>query len=399
MYTSSLRRKEDLTRFVSSSTASGTTLTAESAGSFVKHQGSKLTQITRITPNDVAHLPDRVGRMMFDRVQMKWVKAEEAGENGAVGAVNESDDPFKDIESLRVDDSRKSGNNPDADEDEGEGGGHEAEQADPSMVSMELDHSRLDGQSDSGEDEEEAELTSFSCDYPSSDDPRKHSHDLSYADEDKEDTETTGQYSLTGQFTSVALDTLDGDREGGNGMEIHELVDPALQDTPPHNLAPPPPARVLATPLATSHVQNAASRSSSAVRSALKQRGKSAAAAHVPTPMSALKNPSRSKVNTPQNQIGHRRSVSFSDGKRDGQIAGIGRNFPTPGETVASEDDDDADAESEVSGAAEPGVASGSGSGPSLRSKRIADMLDALEDTCKFCQLRYSARLLWSKMV
>ncbi|KAJ3548485.1 hypothetical protein NM688_g5296 [Phlebia brevispora] len=153
--TASVRRKEDLTRFVSSSTASGTTLTANSAASFVKHQGPKF--MMQITPNDIAHLPDRVGKMVFDRIQMKWIKAPDASDLVGQGSGNnDSEDPFKDIESIRGDDSHK-----EVPSDDGE----VQDEQDLGVMSMEVDQSRIEGPADSEEDEEEAELTSFSCDY------------------------------------------------------------------------------------------------------------------------------------------------------------------------------------------------------------------------------------------
>ncbi|KAJ7465311.1 hypothetical protein FB451DRAFT_1340797 [Mycena latifolia] len=96
---------EDLNRFVSSSTASGTTLTAGSV------------------PSTCPVLPDRMGDMLFDKVMLKWVKSVQAGDGGAQDFVveEESEDPFERA--------------------------HDAERA-----------------GDGTEDEEEMELTSFSTD-------------------------------------------------------------------------------------------------------------------------------------------------------------------------------------------------------------------------------------------
>ncbi|KAF7327774.1 hypothetical protein MKEN_00357100 [Mycena kentingensis (nom. inval.)] len=81
---------EDLNRFVSSSTASGTTLTA---GELCEASGAAMSLFC---PSD------RMGDMLFDKVMMKWVRSVAAvrEEEGEV-----SEDPFGDIESLR-DDSR-----------------------------------------------------------------------------------------------------------------------------------------------------------------------------------------------------------------------------------------------------------------------------------------------------
>lgn len=310
----------------------------------------------QITPNDVAHLPDRVGKMVFDRTQMKWVKAPEDSDIGLglASAVNESEDPFKDIESIRGDDSSRKSVTVDDVEDEDD---------DRGVVSMDIDQSRLE-EDPSDSDAEEAELTSFSCDYT----PRKTSSNARGVERSAHDAASDEPTDTTGRFTSIALDS-----DSGVVQEVtdtHKLAEPALQDTPPHLLAPAS-TRVLATPLAPSQAsQN--SRPSSVVRSALKQ--------NTATPVSALKDRTHSKMSTPANQIGHRRSVSFSDGKRDGPIVGIGRNVPTPDGTLESDDD----AYSDLGG---PGPSTAA-SMPSARSKRIAGMLEGLEDTCKFTLCR-----------
>ena len=78
------------------------------------------------------------------------------------------------------------------------------------------------------------------------------------------------------------------------------------------------------------------------------------------TPVSALKNGSGSRYRTPA-EVRHRRSVSFSDGKTEGPIRGVGRN--TTGVPVA------------VGGDERSAVFV-----PSARSKRIADMMEDLEN-------------------
>ncbi|KAJ2966807.1 hypothetical protein NUW54_g13698 [Trametes sanguinea] len=93
------------------------------------------------------------------------------------------------------------------------------------------------------------------------------------------------------------------------------------------------------------------------------------------TPVSALKDPSRNRLYTPANGSGHRRSVSFSDGKHDGPIRGIGRNLPTPEGSRPGDDDEDSPLalESRAEGGSAVLV-------PSARSRRIANMLDNLGD-------------------
>ncbi|KAL7279731.1 hypothetical protein ACG7TL_006138 [Trametes sanguinea] len=375
---SSLRagRNADLTRFVSSSTASGTTVTAGSTESFVKHPGPK--QIMQITPNDVPALPDRVGKMVFDRVMMRWVKAtalatagisevEEQGAGEQEGS-NDSEDPFRDIESLREDDSGVEGGPLGFD-------GHNEPEDSYAESDMEIEKSRIEALSESDvEDVEEAELTSFSTDGPSQD----------YVQEmPQEDME--GMDEMSGYTDDTVPDDVDNNTDGmvptttlDLQLERHDrneptanTVEPAFDDTPPQLLAPAtarpshPPA-ALATP-------NPPSRSTSglvptpAPRSAMKSASI--------TPVSALKDPSRNRLYTPANRSGHRRSVSFSDGKHDGPIRGIGRNVPTPEGSRAGEDDEDSPLALESR--AEEGSAV---LVPSARSRRIANMLDNLGD-------------------
>lgn len=351
-------RNEDLTRFVSSSTTSGTTLTAGSTGSFVKHPGPK--QITRITPEDVPALPDRVGKMVFDKVLMKWVKVsadapEEDERHPPVADANDSEDPFRDFESLREEDTSRQ---PDVSAVviEGEYEDHDVD------VSADVEQSRIEEVEESEvEDEEEAELTSFSFDSSSAElvqvvaDEGQHLNaDMTMTDseeEEEEATETTGP--------SFDIDSDESDNEYYQQAPGPD-TEPALQDSPPHLLAPPTTTALLSTPNPSSQA-TADPTPTSIIRSALKSSSV--------TPVSAMKDPSRSSY-TPAHRLGHRRSVSFSDGRRDGPILGVGRNAPTPDATEL-EDDDSLVAES--SKASAPLV-------PSARSKRIAEFLDDLED-------------------
>lgn len=101
--------RDDLNRFISASTyMTGTTMSA----SFVKHPGPRdPTQgpsMTQILPGDVQGVvPDRIGKMRFDRASMRWVRdgngslgpVDEAGESRAGGS-EESVDVFAGIESM-----------------------------------------------------------------------------------------------------------------------------------------------------------------------------------------------------------------------------------------------------------------------------------------------------------
>ena len=67
--------------------------------------------------------------------------------------------------------------------------------------------------------------------------------------------------------------------------------------------------------------------------------------------------------------------MSFSDGKHDGPILGIGRNIPTPDGSAVGEDG------SPLASGSRVGDKSSAVLVPSARSKRIANMLDDLENT------------------
>ncbi|GJE91807.1 hypothetical protein PsYK624_079580 [Phanerochaete sordida] len=327
-------RKEDLARFVSSSTASGGTLGSGSAASFVKHQGPR--HMTHISPSDLPPLPDRVGRMVFDHQIMRWVKATAST---ARMDVSESEDPFRDFESLRDDDTATVPPPP-HEEDE-----HE--------VDMSLDASRAEPAQDSGpEDAEEAALTSFSFDAsaaPASQTPpgsADSSHDAGADSGDGASPETSGRLSAI----NIAENSFDAPHAASRELQR----EPALADTPPHLLAAH----------GTDAVTPRAAPAPTPLRSALKSGSA--------TPVSTV----RGRLATPAHRIGHRRSVSFSDGKHEGPIAGLGRNVPTP--------DPDASALSDDSAAEEGGegeMQASSALVPSARSKRIAEMLDGLEET------------------
>ncbi|WWC58752.1 uncharacterized protein I303_101296 [Kwoniella dejecticola CBS 10117] len=101
---------DDLNRYMSSSTyATGSTAISTS---FVKHRGPKATKppvpgsgMRMIRPDDVQGVvPDRIGKMRFDRAGMRWVREElapldEAGES-RLGGSEESVDVFAGMESL-----------------------------------------------------------------------------------------------------------------------------------------------------------------------------------------------------------------------------------------------------------------------------------------------------------
>ncbi|WRT64124.1 uncharacterized protein IL334_001053 [Kwoniella shivajii] len=98
---------DDLNRYMSTSThATSTTVST----SFVKHRGPKAAAgpghgLRMIRPDDIQGVvPDRIGKMRFDRAGMRWVREElgpvdEAGES-RLGGSEESVDVFAGMESL-----------------------------------------------------------------------------------------------------------------------------------------------------------------------------------------------------------------------------------------------------------------------------------------------------------
>ncbi|WWC66241.1 uncharacterized protein I206_100142 [Kwoniella pini CBS 10737] len=97
---------DDLNRYMSSSTHASTAIST----SFVKHRGPKgkatsAPGMRMIRPDDIQGVvPDRIGKMRFDRAGMRWVREElapldEAGES-KLGGSEESVDVFAGMESL-----------------------------------------------------------------------------------------------------------------------------------------------------------------------------------------------------------------------------------------------------------------------------------------------------------
>ncbi|KAF8630823.1 hypothetical protein AX17_005182 [Amanita inopinata Kibby_2008] len=330
---SSLRNgvTEDLNRFVSSSTASGTTLTAGSAPSFVKHAGP--AHIRTIAPGDIPTLPDRLGDMVFDKVTMKWVKANVyrdggGGETGSTTGVSE--DPFGDIESLRDDTIPEMELTQDVSqvtEDDG-------------LSAM----SRIEEQSEV--DDEEMELTSFSTDAS-----MRVMHMVTGVEDDEYGNEQERMTDSEEEGYDRAQ-AEQGDVHKGSLDTFEEISQHAEADDP-GTVQSPHPQQSLQAPAPSININTPArpGRSLSATTPVIRSAMKSTSV----TPASVLKN-SINKLQTPL-QKNHRRSVSFSDGKRDGPIRGLN-----------------------TSKVDNPGTTNGTFV-QSVRSKRIADMIDALEDS------------------
>ena len=361
--TSSLRSNDDLNRFVSTSTASGTMVTASSAPSFIKHAGP--IHITHITPSDVPSLPQRIGKMVYDKEQMRWTRAPSHAASEAadlrdqtVGTDGESEDPFKDIDSLREDDSgsaRYGGE--DVPEDRRvvpESDGEEDDGYDPARA---VEMSRIEEVEEyETNDQEEVDLTSFTFDgpsvaairvVPSEDEVGDETSDL---ESDVEDGGAADTEDTPAQPVFDSEDDLSHDSPVSPQRPFPTVgADPTIEATPVAANRKPP---SLSTPMPP--------------RSALKSASV--------TPASAMKDPNRDKFRTPAQKIGHRRSVSFSDGKRDGPIRGLS--------TKLHESDDDLRTSvgtTTTTSSLDPSQPSGCS--PSARSKRLAEMMLRLEIT------------------
>lgn len=336
---------EDLNRFVSSSTASGTTITASSAPSFVKHPGP--VHITHITPSDVPSLPQRVGKMVYDKDLMKWTRAASTrapsdgdDQRDHISVTDaESEDPFRDIESLREDDS--GGTHVSADiVEEAPMAAQEVEEE----AHFKQDMTRIEeGEEEDADDQEDVELTSFMLDGPSVAGVRMVP---SGEGETGDDTTVSGSEEDEGAGT---------DTERTPVPVVFDSEDDLSNDSPDQQ-------PVEATPVALRRVS--AATTPLPAKSALKSTSA--------TPTSAMKDPNRDKYRTPAQRTGHQRSVSFSDGKRDGPIRGL----------TAKPHESDDDLGTSVS-SFEP--TQSVSYPPSARSKRITEMMHDLEHTGEIC--------------
>ena len=290
----------------------------------MKHPGP--AQITRIGPEDVPALPERVGRMVFDKVMMRWVKTtaieplriSEGGGGASAEIDTESEDPFRDIESLR---------------EESLVGDGPGEQAPPSTDNSDVEEIA---------DEEEMELTSFSFDGPSHGRTRAAgvSDEDDTTDSDSDDEDVTDISILSASFSLEGRPD-DASDQDSSDEETHQEHARAIVE------GAPVPSREVSVP--------------TPIRSALKSA--------VASPAVSFVDPVASNNQTPAGKAGYRRSVSFSDGKREGPIRGLGRS------THAESSD------SELVGQVLIGYSSFE---PSARSKRIGEMLDGLESTKKW---------------
>lgn len=314
----------------------------DSAASFVKHPGP--VQITRITPQDVPALPDVIGNMRFDRSSMRWIKVGPPKniEAGLTVVSEESDDPFRDFESL-----------------------HSGGTADNSAMIDANAHS-------------------------------PHVHPISSQDENLIDDDISGDEHIEVpnilRMDSDTDDSFDFDAESGGVVDImtgepsNAGTDPETTDSendffksndqgfPGDPIDEPDHEEETARITVETTIAVVGSSNAQAVTPILAHRT-------TPVPRSALKSGNSllkpttpaSIVRTPQNvyNSAHRRSVSFSDGRREGKILGLDRGSEREGPLFPVE-----------------GPRSFS---PSARGRRIAAVLEDLanpsseEDTASKC--------------
>lgn len=381
---------EDLNRFVSSSTTATTvtmtTLTSGSGGSFVKHPGPPVlpspnthTHIVRIGPNDVPELPERVGPMIYDRQLMRWVKERSGSRRvqsgqltgnstptdrrtpGAGDTEGESEDPFRDIESLREENSSRrqslpatsvvqapvpelsERDSPPTEERAGDVDGHIVEE---SLIGG-TSHSDMEVI-----DDEEHQLT-FSFDDPAIGVVQVMK---GYAETD-ETTDSEDEQSVRVNTTRHDIASWDGE-DHDTDSEV-EFVSDALASM---------------SFQAHSHSEVHAASTESSVR--VDFHAEARTYANTPMPKRRVQHPVRSALKsasvTPSGQSSqtpHPRSVSFSDGRQDGKIIGLNDNTnDLNGLTTATVTH----------------VMNGTSFIPSLRTQRIAEMLANLENPSVF---------------
>lgn len=346
----------------------------------MKHPGP--VQMMRIAPGDLPTLPERVGRMVYDRDLMRWVKEKDADVYGGAKAERnvvesqsptgpvgegESEDPFRDIESLRDEESARRGLSRAADEshapaerDFEEGNPADEGSADMDIVDEEENNASGRGESDSEfEDATEPVWSTFSLDGPSTgvvhvmtgeEEARMSSAELDdeTTDSDDDDVEVEVETGASGRYSDAEDVDLSLDMAS---MSLREP--PAL---PTDAVSSAGAVIAVASPARGKGVHVVAFGVHATVATTPRPAERRAVA-----PRSALKSASVTPVARRVPGSGHRRSVSFSDGKKDGKIVGLQKQ-------------DEADAHSAAGNVT-------NGFLPSARSKRIHALLDGLEDS------------------
>ncbi|WVR05863.1 hypothetical protein IAU60_002889 [Kwoniella sp. DSM 27419] len=315
---------DDLDRFVSSSThatshATSTTMST----SFVKHRGPRAAAGTpgsamrMIRPDDVhGVVPDRIGKMRFDRAAMRWVReglgaVDEAGESKAGGS-EESVDVFAEMES-----------SPDS--------GERTASKCSARVEISIFSSTTSASTSDNEDlmVAEADQTRIIQDFDS----------MSETDSEVEGDEPT---------------TMPSNHHITAGIDLNSPHRPAI-----HHVSSAP---AVMTPVSAAHAPKP-------IRSALRNAATPATAFKKRTGWSDEKTPGPFMRGITPGSSG-KRSVSFSDGRKTGKIMGLEVELQTSTLEWAVKDDL---FKGDASGASKGGIAS-------ARTQRIRGLLEGMEE-------------------
>ncbi|KAG9121212.1 hypothetical protein FRC07_002930, partial [Ceratobasidium sp. 392] len=323
--------REDMSRFVSSSTAYTKTTTC-SAESFVKHPGPPASLLShsgsgvrQIAPTDLPAeaLPDRIGKMVYDREAMRW-RQEVVDGNWSEG----SEDPFKDFDSFL------SGAEADRSDDEG-------------SAPMEED--------DEQEHEQEELVEQAADDDTPHFDATLEPVGLSVVEELPESGFEFDSETIGGQSTVIA------ESPPNVKADITSLPQPS-EPTPIAQPAPLsiPKRRLPELDVDTSGYETTTSRMP--LRPALKSASSTPAPSAPPSRQSTV-----DPITPMPDPAKNRRSVSFSDGRTTGKIRGL----------VAREESESESMSEVTSLTLTPPQSDYS---PSSRMRRIGNLLDELED-------------------
>ncbi|TYJ56366.1 hypothetical protein B9479_002914 [Cryptococcus floricola] len=340
---------DDLNRYMSSSTHA-TTTTALST-SFVKHRGPRAAPPTpsamrMIHPDEVRDVvPDRIGKMRYDRVGMRWVRelgaVDEAGESRLTGS-EESVDVFAGMESLAAEERSRSVVPQQA-------APVDLQPLDESIIEhdRELRENADDEQSLVGRPERSAVTSSSS----SEDDQEvlQHHGDITNVVQDGEEDESGSESDVdepTVRPQAVPLQT-------SPQRPLHHVHSAPAMMTPTPSAFAPRPMR--------SALRNVNGGSATPAPGPKKRQGWSDEATPMPAGRGA----------TPASS--QRRSVSFSDGKKAGKIVDVEVEIKMARWTAKAQDEE----EDLFRG---DGISGEKSFLPSARTKRIQGLLENMGD-------------------
>lgn len=338
---------EDLARLVSngSTATTATTLTAGSTGLGVKQAGPP--SMIRFGPGDLPPLPDRVNGMVFDHGLKRWIKERNNSVQtparppvqlfpGRTDGSNESEDPFRDIESLHEESSHRS-----IPPDIAEKAVQEVQERNDDQNSGTEDMNIVSDSDSEFDDEEDAQLSTFTFDNPAA-------GVVQVMTGETDSEEEADNHEAVAAPAQVDSDSDTVSHASESNANLSKNIEDDLAKFANLSLvgAPLPPESP--SPVRRSRQQKKHSPRKPAVFGTPHPSAKRVAQ----VPRSVLKSTSV----TPVNRATHPRSVSFSDGRLDGKIANL---------EVSQEEIEEIAA---VTAA------------PSLRTKRIDMMLEDMED-------------------